>query len=202
MPSRVSAVILAAGLSRRMGNDDKLFLPYKGSSIVGHVIDQVGASGVFEVVVVTSPLLKTQVEHLKESSCKAFKIVINDDFQDGMTTSIQRGIRSCADESDGWMICLGDMPETRTAEYDYILDQYSLACPADPKALAVPYYCEKKGNPIVFSTAYRTDILTNPHKEGCKEIVRANHTHVVKVQMDTDHVLTDIDTKEDYYRLF
>ena len=201
MPSRISAVILAAGLSRRMGNEDKLFLPYKGSSIIGHVIDQVGASQVFEVIVVTSPLLKTQVGQLKDHSSRAFTTVINDDFQEGMTTSIQQGVRSCAGESEGWMICLGDMPETSTAEYDYILDQYSIAHSADPKVIAVPYYLEKKGNPIVFSTAYRPGILTNPYREGCKQIVQTHHAHVVKVHMDTDHVLTDIDTKEDYRRL-
>ena len=201
MPSHVSAIILAAGLSSRMGDENKLFLPYQGESLLGNVIDRAGSANVSEVIVVTSPLLEEQVERINEHRGRNFKTVINKDFQKGMTTSIQCGVRSSYKESCGWMICLGDMPKIVTAEYDRILDQFIHTNRDDPRAIAVPYFGDEKGNPIIFSSSYKTEILAHCQKEGCREIVKQNEAHVVKVSMDTGNILVDVDTKRDYQRL-
>ncbi len=198
MAEKVSAIVLAAGLSSRMGDENKLFLPYKNSTLLGTVIDNVTASHVFEVIVVTSPEMQRGVEQLSAYLSENIKVVVNEEFRKGMTTSVRCGVRSCNSESHGWMICLGDMPKITTGEYNQILDQYIDLHTSGSYVIVVPSHKGKKGNPVIFSSIYKDEILHHDQMEGCREVVRRNQAHVVELPMDSDHILTDVDTRQDY----
>ena len=103
--AKVSAIVVAAGTSSRMGDTNKLFLNYQGKTIIQSVIENIIASNPNEVVVVGSEL---SMERLASFNYGSIRLVENKDYQRGMTSSIQRGVESSKADADGFMICLGE----------------------------------------------------------------------------------------------
>ncbi len=99
------------------------------------------------------------------------------------------------------MICLGDMPRITTEEYNHLITKFSDRLNTNPKAILLPFYKGQKGNPVIFSSVYRYDILKHREMEGCKVIVQSNSSHLIRVDMDSDNVLLDVDTPESYQTL-
>ena len=189
---KVSAIVLGGGLSRRMGEENKLFLPIKGKPMIGWVIEQVKASNASDVVLVGSAL---STEKLREFLDVRIEVVDNPDYKTGMTSSIQAGVQAA--RGDGYMICLGDQPNIRTDTYDQLIDVFENT----PNSIVLPYYQGTKGNPVIFPKAYREEILKHPHPEGCKELIQENWQQVVKVEVHDTGVLLDVDTPSDYEQL-
>lgn len=200
----VSAIVLTAGLSSRMKGKQKLFLPYRNKSILEHVISELLKSQATEVIVVSSPLTHEKIKTLPTaclSADRGITLVTNPDHEQGMTTTIQKGVQAADQNKDGFMICLGDMPRITTEEYDQLMSDFSNANEKDEKAIVLPFYKKQIGNPVILSSHYRTKILSHQEMEGCRGIVQANLSHLVKVEMSNDHVLVDVDTPRDYEEL-
>lgn len=194
----VSAILLAAGESKRMGEQDKLFLKYKGTWIINHVMQHLWASNQSELVIV----MNNDDNNLLDGQQSAeIKTIVNPDYKKGMTTSIQKGVEAASSQASGYMICLADQPLMQRKEYDDIIDRFELLVRHDPKSIVVPFFDGKKGNPVIFSSVYRAAILAHREMEGCKEIVKTNKEHVYHIAMETDHILRDVDTPEDFEKL-
>lgn len=193
--ARVSAIVLAAGLSSRMQGQQKLFLPYRNKTIFEQVVAELLASKASEVIIVSSPLTH---ERIKSMSLPGITLVSNPDHTQGMTTTIQKGVQAAGQDADGYLICLGDMPRITSEEYDQLIKAFASSYAEDSKAILLPFHQGQKGNPVIFSSSYRNAILTHQDMEGCRGIVQSNKTHLTKVPMTTDHVLVDVDTPRDY----
>lgn len=194
----VSAILLAAGESKRMGEQDKLFLKYKGDWIINHVMRNLWASKKSELIIV---MQNNDNDLLNGQSSDEIKVAINPDYKKGMTTSIQVGVAAASDKSDGYMICLADQPLMQAQDYDDIIERFELLYAHDPRCIVVPTFEGQKGNPVIFSNVYRDAILGHKEMEGCKQIVRESGVHVYKVAMSKNHILKDVDTPEDYEKL-
>lgn len=191
----VSAILLAAGESKRMGKRDKRFLQYQGRPLVEHVLDQIRQSQAGEVIVVCNG---QDDDRLRTFQSERIQIVVNSAFRQGMTTSIQAGIRVTSPDTQGYMICLADQPLLQPTEYTELIKAFETAYQRHPQSMVVPFYEGKKGNPVIFSAHYRAAILAHKEMDGCKEIVQANRLHLVPLAMPTPHILVDVDTPEDY----
>jgi len=194
----VSAILLAAGESKRMGEQDKLFLKYKGTWIVNHVIQNIFASNQSELVIV---MQNNDNEFLNGPRPKEIKVAVNPDFKKGMTTSIQVGVKTASDKATGYMICLADQPLMKKEDYNEIIKRFELLKKHDDKCIVVPYYNQEKGNPVIFSSYYQEAILNHQDMKGCKVIIQSNMKHVYRLEMWNDHILQDVDTPDDYERL-
>lgn len=194
----VSAILLAAGESKRMGEQDKLFLKYKGAWIVNHVMQNLWASNKSELVIVMN---NNDNQLLNGQISEEIQVVVNADYKKGMTTSIQAGVKAASDNASGFMICLADQPLMKKDDYNEIIERFELLVKHDAKAIVVPMYKSKKGNPVIFSASYRHAILAHQNMEGCKEIVQSNKQHVYPLEVRNDHILRDVDTPEDYEEL-
>lgn len=191
----VSAILLAAGESKRMGEQDKLFLKYKGNWIINHVMQNLWASRKSELVIVMN---NNDNDLLNGQRSEEIQVVVNPDYKRGMTTSIQAGVNAASRSATGYMICLADQPLMKADEYNEIMERFELLVKHDPKSIVVPFYEGQKGNPVIFSEVHREAILNHQEMEGCKQIVQTNKQHVYKVEMHSDHILRDVDTPEDY----
>ncbi len=196
--ARVTAIVLAAGLSSRMHGRQKLFLPYRNNTILEQVVTELLDSKASEVIIVSSPLTHDQI---KAMPLAGITLLCNPNHKQGMTTTIQKGVEAAGPATDGFMICLGDMPRITSQEYDELLVRFSAKYHENPKSILLPFYQGKKGNPVIFSSFYREAILTHTDIEGCRGIVQANSAHLTKVEMQNDHVLVDVDTPGDYEEL-
>ena len=195
---KVTAIVLAAGLSRRMGDENKLFLKYKGEHIVDHVIRKIKKSNVDELVIVGSELSLKQLEKHCDSKTK---LIDNKDYKSGMTSSIKAGVEATYQtdvSTDGYMICLGDQPLIQQEVYDEVVNTFRKQHAINDQVIIVPFFENNKGNPVLFSSCYKKAILENYEPEGCKNIVRENSNHVVRLSVSDSGILADIDTPEDY----
>ena len=194
----VSAIILAAGESRRMESKNKLLLPFGHVTLIEQIVDTVLSSDVGEAVVV----LGHEAESVKNVLVnRSVKFVYNDNYQAGMTTSIHVGVKAASSQTDGYMICLSDLPLIEPDELNHLIQAFEKAINENDKLIVIPIFEGQRGNPVIFSIHYKTDILDHRGMMGCKGIVKQNPNQVLEIEMDTDHVLRDIDVIEDYERI-
>ena len=194
----ISAIVLAAGLSQRMGDNNKLFLDFKGKPLVAHVIDQVAQSNVHQVILVTSEI---SIEKIQALEIGDSQIIINPDYQRGMTTSIQAGIENSSDKNEGYMICLGDLPLIQTETFNFLIESFSEEFRKNKEIITIPTFQGKKGNPVIFSSAYRDKILAHTEPEGCRGIIEEHQKQANQVKVSDPGILNDVDTEEDYIQL-
>ena len=190
----ISAIILAAGESRRMGVQNKLLLQIDSEVLIRKFVKSVSNSLVDAVLVVVG----FEAEKIKAVlHDQAVKFVENPRYEEGMTTSIQSGVKASSNESTGLMICLADMPFAETSDLNLLIQAFNDYRSTESSLIIVPVFQGKRGNPVLFSEVFRDKILT--HKgEGCREIVRQFPHYVKEISMENDNLLRDIDTPEDY----
>ena len=192
---KISAILIAAGLSSRMKGPNKLLQDIGGKTLIQHTCEQLVNSDVDEVIVVTgrdSELIEAEIRKFIVQDSK-LTVVYNEKFELGMTTSIQAGLMEAAN-ADALMICLSDMPELKTQGYNELVMAFEKDGGKD-KILA-PFRDGQKGNPVIFGSAYFTQMAEHKELNGCSAIVKAHKEHLVKFETDSEAYFFDIDTPE------
>lgn len=191
----VTAILLAAGSSRRMGSPNKLLLPWNGKPLIASTAENILAAGIGELILVTGHEAGAITAAL---SGLPIRTIHNPHYDEGMTGSIRTGVSIA--RGQGFMICLGDMVLITPDEYVLIKTAFEQQYSRDIQCILLPEYQEQKGNPVVFSSAYRDAILLHPEEDGCRSLVRSHPEHHCHVPMPTSHILQDIDSPDDYER--
>ena len=192
----VTAILLAAGSSRRMGDSNKLLLPWKGKPLAVITAEHILEAGVGELIIVTghqAPETSAALSHLPA------RIIHNPQHEQGMTSSIRTGVSIATGQ--GYLICLADMALITPGEYTLLLKAFEPEYSRNIHCILLPEYQGQKGNPVLFSAAWRESILQHPEEDGCKTLVRNNPQHHNRIPMPTDHILRDIDSPADYQQL-
>jgi len=189
----VTAILLAAGSSRRMGASNKLLLPYKGKPLLAVTAENILAAGVGELIVITGYQAGETAAVLHHLPAR---IVHNPGHEKGMTGSIRTGVRAAS--GDGFMICLADMALITPEEYILLIEAFDREYSRNIHCIGLPEYEGQKGNPVLFSAFWREAILQHPEEDGCRTLVRNNPQHQFRIPMPTDHILRDIDSPTDY----
>ena len=192
----MTIIFLAAGLSRRMGNANKLLLPYGDGTIVQTTLENILVADIGNIIVVVGHEADKVKSVLEKYSVLSF--VRNPKFSEGMTSSIQAGLNEAKNDSEGYMICLSDMVFIKPEEYKQIAEFFLEALKNDAQCIVQPQFNGIPGNPIVFSNFYKTEIAEHKNPEGCREIVQKHNSHLKKIDMSTDNILRDIDDREEY----
>jgi molybdenum cofactor cytidylyltransferase len=192
----VTAILLAAGSSRRMGAANKLLLPWKGKPVLTATAENILAAGIGELIIVTghqATETTAAVSHLPA------RIIHNPRHENGMTSSIQTGAGAAT--GDGYLICLADMALITPDEYILLITAFEQEYKRDIQCILLPEYQGQKGNPVLFSATWRESILHHPEEDGCRTLVRNHPQHHHRIPMPTDHILRDIDSPGDYQKL-
>lgn len=192
--STVSAILLAAGESRRMGVTNKLALAVDGEPLLRRTVKTLLTSGCAEVVVVLGHAAQEAQALLQGLEVRT---VVNGDYRDGQMSSVHCGLEALQRPCDGVMICLADQPLLTTRDIDALIAAFSRSS----GSIIVPTYEGRRGNPVVLSYVHRAQILGGGRNLGCKRLIERNPDLVATVEMDNDHVVFDLDTPEDYATL-
>ena len=187
----ISAILIAAGESKRMGAANKLLLELKGEPLVYRTASTLLASAADEVVAV----LGHKAEAVEAALRGKVRTVFNPNYSRGMTTSIQAGVLACSEQTRAYLICLADLAFLQVADVNRIIETWKAA---QSNAIAAPIHGSKRGNPVVFSSDYREDILACQEMNGCKSVIKKHQDKLQLVAMDNDHCLRDMDHPEDY----
>ncbi len=173
--------------------EPKQLLPFGESTIVETVVDSMLGAKFDEVIVVVGHCASQIQEQLSE---RPVKIVFNPNYQDGMLTSAQAGIR-VLESSDAFALMLVDQPFITSALIDQVVDAYVRT----DKGIALPSYNYKRGHPVIFHRRYAGDILAlEAESGGVRTLFKRYSDDIHYVTVDTDRVLRDIDYREDYER--
>ena len=194
--ARITAIVPAAGLSSRMGQN-KLLMPFAGKSLIERAVDTLMTSGVDEIVVVLgheANLLRSRLEG------KRVHFVDNPDYRAGLSTSVRAGMEAAPKGADAMMIYLADQPLLEADEVRRLILAFAEARRAG-KSIVVPFFCNKRGNPVILDASYREMVLDVVGDVGCRRIIKRHPEQVFAVQMETDHVVRDVDTPEDFESL-
>ncbi|MFK8102240.1 MAG: NTP transferase domain-containing protein [Saprospiraceae bacterium] len=194
----IVAIILAAGTSTRMGETNKLLLTYQGQTLVQRihkVVEQIA----FETVITVLGHEAKQVKKVLQSSKTQF--VFNPDFAQGMTSSIQAGIRACPPDTTGFMIFLSDLVLLQANTIQQLFETFEVQYHPEQALILLPTYQGKRGHPICFSAHFKTDILAHQIPHGCKDLVRIHANHVMELPVENISILRDVDTPEDFKQL-
>ncbi|MEO9779681.1 MAG: nucleotidyltransferase family protein [Sedimentitalea sp.] len=190
----ITAIILAAGLSRRMGDCNKLLLPVGGVPMIRHMVDVYSAATTRPVLVVTGHDADDVAKALTDSGART---VFNADYAQGQPTSVACGLRAVND-AGAVLIGLGDQPLLTAGD---IRDLLAAHTSADPQRISIPALDQHRGNPIMVPDALRSRLLKDPRSPGCKTFTRAYPEHVQFHALSARGFYADIDTPEAYETL-
>ncbi|MDJ0839173.1 MAG: nucleotidyltransferase family protein [Acidobacteriota bacterium] len=187
----LSAVVLAAGASRRMGAENKLLMSWRGRPLIAHMVHTLHVADIGEVIVV----LGHQAQAVQAVLPEGARTVFNARWEEGMTTTIAAGVNA-ASETEGYLICLADQPLLQAGDLQDLADQFRLGLARDRRCIGVPFYRGRRGNPVFFARAWRSALLSQSGQGGCRPLVKANPRHVLPLEAANDHVLLDMDTPQ------
>ena len=188
----VSAVLLAAGQSRRMGAANKLLLDFGGAPVVRRTAERILAAGVTELVAVLGHQGEAVAAALDGLPLRA---VVNPDYAAGQMTSVRAGLAALAAPGDAVMVCLADQPLLTAADYRRMADAFA---DRGDKSILVPVHRGARGNPVVLAAAHLGGIAGRRANLGCRQLIDRNPDLVMTVEVPSDRFIRDIDTAADY----
>ncbi len=189
-PIKTSAIVLAAGQSRRMGPQNKLLADVDGRPMIVRTIDAITASKVNSITVVLgyeAPQVRAVL------SGKSLNFIENIDFEAGLSSSLRCGMAALPQDTECILVCLGDMPRISSTEIDLLIDNFFAA---EGRAICVPTYRGKRGNPVIIGRRFFPEIQEIVGDVGARHLIGAYPELVHEVEMEGDAVLLDIDTPE------
>jgi molybdenum cofactor cytidylyltransferase len=191
--ARVTAVVLAAGLGRRMGRV-KLALPLSGQPILRHVVDAALASEADEVLVVLGHHA-AELRALLPANDR-LRTVLNPDYASGQSSSVRAAVGALPATADAALFLLGDQPTLTPA----ILNTVIRAFAAHPTPVVQPEYRGAPGHPVLFAHALFSELLAVSGDEGGRDVLRRHLAERSAVALDCD-TPGDVDTAADYESL-
>ena len=187
---RVSALVLAAGRSTRMGPVNKLLAPFGGRAMVRAVVDELAGSSVRPVVVVTGHEAGRVEEALAGAGAH---LVHNPGYRQGLSGSIRAGLAELPESAEAAVICLGDMPLVTSAHVDRLVAAFD---PAEGREICVPVFEGKRGNPVLFARRFFDEIAGVRGDVGARHLIGEYEEYVCEVAMGDRAVLVDVDSPQ------
>lgn len=190
---RASAIVLAAGLSRRMGPRNKLLLPVDGEPLIRRAVGRVLGAGVVEVVVVLGHAAAEVALALE--GLDGLRSVLNPDYEKGQVSSVRAGLAALAKPVDAVMICLGDQPLLTSADLRALLAAYAQR---PHGSILVPFRGERRGNPVVVDWDSARETLERGTNFGCRHFIEQHPERVYRWPAHSEHFVRDMDEPADY----
>jgi molybdenum cofactor cytidylyltransferase len=184
----ISAIILAAGRSTRMGKQ-KMLMPWGDTTVVEKVIQTIRSSGMDKIILVTNPEIASQIMNPE------LHIVLNSDHEGEMLTSIQLGLQAQKVSAQATLVCLGDQPQIEEGSVRSVCEAFQ----KNRSKLVVPSYQMRRGHPWLVERTLWEEILSM-QGGSMREFLDSHANEIEYVNLSTPTILQDLDTPEDYLK--
>jgi len=185
----VSAILLAAGRSERMGAFKSL-LPFGKTTVLQSCINYLEAAGVEDIVVVTGHRAEDVRIELANSNVR---VALNDDPTSEMGTSIVRGAELVSEDAGCLLIALVDHPAIPPDVVTALINQWRTGA-----RLVIPTWNSRGGHPVLIDSGYHSELLRLDQERGLKSLFDSHRTEVVRLPVESPYVAQDMDTWDDY----
>ena len=190
----ISAILLAAGQSKRMNGENKLIKEIQGVHLIKHSVKNILSSSVDELIVVLG-YQKKIIEKLIEKNEK-IKTVFNENFENGIASSIKTGLNHFSEKTEAFFICLGDMPLVNYNIYNQLIKS------KDNKKIIVPIYKGQQGNPVLFDKSMKEKIMNITGDVGAKKILELNKDKILNLEINDQSITKGFDTQDNFNFLY
>ena len=188
----ITAILLAAGQSKRLKNENKLIKLFKKKLLINYILSSLIKSKVNKIIIVLG------FEHLKVKKkllkSKKIKFVINKNYKKGISSSIKTGLRSLSKRNKGFLIVQADMPNITKTTINKII----LLINKSRKEIFLPRFKNRVGNPIGFKKSMIKNINKIKGDRGAKNIIKQNSKKIKFVNIYSKSILTNLNTKKDF----
>ena len=195
--SRISAVVLAAGAGSRFGGG-KLLAPYRGRPLVEAVLRGLHEAPVNEIIAVVGDKTGEEEDMLRQVCSRYGAIIaVNPNWEEGISTSVKRGLSACSPDSDAAVVVLGDQPLVGETAVERLVEAHKRGA-----VLAVATYGGRRRNPALFARGTWPMLGEElSGDEGAKGFLERHPEMVTEVACDDVADPADVDTREDLRRL-
>jgi molybdenum cofactor cytidylyltransferase len=187
----ISAIVLAAGSSRRMGAD-KLSLPWGDGTVLDAALRPfLGLAEIDEVVVV-----------VRGGALPVFvsgraRVLVNEHADEGMGSSLRVGVAGADPTAEAYVLALGDMPGLGADRVRSLLAAWR----GSGKGILVPVFEGRRGHPVVMAGSYRGALLASSGDVGARRLLAENREDLALCEVMDPAVVADLDTSGDYEAL-
>lgn len=176
----------------------KQLLRVGGRVMLERTLGNVRASTVDEVVLVLGFSAESIRRELPAALLDGVRVVINENFESGMASSLQVGLAAVSPAMGAALIVLADQPFVRPETMSRIVERYR-----ESKAeIVVPYFGGTRGNPVLLGRSMFEEAMALEGDVGCRAIFAKHADSVHEVDVEDAGVVTDIDSRKEYERLY
>lgn len=189
----ISVIILAAGMSRRMGQP-KMLLPWGKVTVIEQVISVFMNAGLDDILVVTGGYKELTEEVVAKYPVR---IIHNEAYANGeMLSSLQCGLRALKPQVEATLIALGDQPQVQERSVRRVCDVFH----ETKSNIIVPSYQMRRGHPWLVARPVRDELLAMESPHSPRDFLNAHKDEIYYVNIDNASILADLDTPEDYQK--
>jgi len=186
----ISAILLAAGESKRMDGENKLTKKIKGIPLIQRSVKNILDSSIDELIIIIGHQGET-IRNLINTN-KKIKFIFNNDYKSGMASSIKIGLNNLSEKTQAFFICLADMPLVNKEIYNQLIKH------SKNKEIIVPTYKNTQGNPVLFSILMKNKITNIEGDCGAKNILELNKDKILNIDIKDLDLAKDYDTPDDF----
>ena len=184
------AIILAAGESKRMGSP-KMLLDFKSGTMIEKVIANVKDSKVSNIMVVLGAYKEAIIDQIGKLTVK---FCYNDNYMEGMLSSVQCGFRNIPSDCKAVLVFQGDQPLITPSVINTVIEAWLMS----GKGIIIPVFMSKRGHPILIDRKYSDEIEKLDACKGLRSLAYRFSDDVLEVKTDESGILRDFDTYEQY----
>lgn len=193
---KVSAILLAAGLSRRMGTENKLLKKTNGLPLVLHAAQALAQSKVEDIIAVLGH--EADAVEAALSNIAQLRCIVAPNYAAGIAHSLKAGLAALSQDADGALICLGDMPFVSSDIFNDLIAAFD---PVAGRSIVAPIYNGQRGNPVLWGRRFFADMSELSGDEGARKLLLSHHELLFELDVNTPHVVTDMDCPKDFESL-
>jgi len=190
---KTAGIILAAGTATRMGKTKQL-LPFQDSTLLGRVVKHATESNLDELIVV----LGHDAENIaKTIDFSGMRVIINKEYIKGQSTSLIKGLDAVSESCTGVMFLLADQPLITSDIMNHMIKAFQTS----DAPIIIPFCDGRRGNPVIIARSLFPRLSSLTLDSGARVIFNEYENSILKINIENDAILFDVDTPMDYEKL-
>ena len=193
--NRIDCFILAAGMSKRMGSENKLLKKINNNIILNQTLINHTESKINNINLIIGYQKDIILKYIDQ---KKISIIENNNFKSGMLSSILKINENISNKTKGILISLADMPFVTSEDINKLIKIFN---ENNQKIICIPENKGKLGNPLLLPKEIYKDLIKDISKlsndKGLKKLILDKKYNYIRVSL-SEGVTKDFDTIEDF----